>query len=99
MHQRSDSEYHCLLGCDSEYHSWLGLQAADGRGQDAHAASKDVFAFGKISTLAVVIISNLAHLLALKGGLGDFMNMSYCHGLVDLSREMHSINVKYQSSE
>ena len=82
MHQRSDSEYHCSLGCDSEYHSWLGLQAADGRGQDAHAASKAVFDFSKISTLAVVIISNSAHLPAAKGVLRDFRHMSWVSGFI-----------------
>jgi hypothetical protein len=74
----------------------LGLQAAVGRGQDAHAASKDVYDWGKISTLSVVIISNLAHLPAAKG---VSETLGTCHGLVDLSREMHAIRVEYQSSE
>lgn len=69
---------HCVR--DSEYHCWLGLQAADGRGQDAHPASKDVYDFCKISTLAVVIISNLAHLPAEKGGLGGFRHLSWVNG-------------------
>ena len=58
------------------------MQAADGRGQDAHAASKAVFDFSKISTLAVVIISNRAHLPAAKGVLRDFRHMSWVSGFI-----------------
>lgn len=59
----------------------IGLQAADGRVQDAHSVSKDVYDFSKISTLPDAIISNL--LSAAKGGLGLWETLVRCHGLVD----------------
>jgi hypothetical protein len=36
----------------------------------------------RFSTLAVVIISNLAHQPAAKGGLGDFRHMSWVSGFI-----------------